>query len=103
MGEAVAKNLAQKGWQIAILDMNEKSGQAVADSLKGIFIKTDVTSQESQTAAFVKVWETYGQIDFGEYIQTKPKVSQHDDILIRPRSIRQCGNRGEKDFLCAGS
>ena len=66
MGEAVAKHLAGKGWQVALLDMNEKSGQTVADSIGGIFIKTDVTSQESQTSAFEKIWEKYGQIDFGE-------------------------------------
>lgn len=66
MGEAVAKNLAKKGWQIAILDMNEKSGEAVAKEVGGSFYKTDVTSQDSQEAAFVKVWEKHGQIDFGE-------------------------------------
>jgi NADP-dependent 3-hydroxy acid dehydrogenase YdfG len=66
MGEAVAKHLAGKGWQVAILDMNEKSGQAVAQEIGGIFAKTDVTSYDSQSAAFGKVWEKYSQIDFGK-------------------------------------
>lgn len=66
MGEAVAKHLAKKSWDIAILDMNEQSGEAVAKRVGGVFHKTDVTSQESQEAAFAAVWEKYGQIDFGE-------------------------------------
>jgi NADP-dependent 3-hydroxy acid dehydrogenase YdfG len=67
MGEAVAKHLAGKGWKIAVLDMNEKSGQSVANEIRGDFFKTDVTSQESQTDAFKAVWEKYGQIDFGTF------------------------------------
>ena len=49
MGEAVAKHLGSKGWKVNILDMDEKKGQAVADEVGGTFIKTDVTSQDSQT------------------------------------------------------
>lgn len=65
MGEAVAKSLGSKGWKVAVLDMNEKSGQAVASEIGGMFVKTDVTSYDSQKNAFAKAWEEYGQIDFG--------------------------------------
>ena len=65
MGEAVAKHLSGKGWKITILDMNEKSGKRVADAIGGDFLKTDVTSQNSQTAAFEAVWKKHGHIDFG--------------------------------------
>lgn len=65
MGEAVAKDLAAKGWKVAVLDMNEKSGEAVAQDIDGIVVKTDVTNYDSQVEAFEKVRQTYGQIDFG--------------------------------------
>jgi hypothetical protein len=31
----------------------------------GIFVKIDGTNYDSQVAAFEKVWQTYGQVDFG--------------------------------------
>jgi hypothetical protein len=55
--------------------MNKNSGHAVADSLGDIFIKTDVTSQDSQTAAFAQIWKKYSQIDFGAYLAVKPTTS----------------------------
>lgn len=84
MGEGVAKELASKGWKVAVLDMNEKSGKAIAEQLGGIFIKTDVTNYDNQAAAFQKTWETYKQIDFvyanAGIVDTYPFYSKHDTL-----------------------
>jgi 15-hydroxyprostaglandin dehydrogenase (NAD) len=50
---------------VSIADLNEKTGEAAAKHVNGLFTKTDVTSYSSQANAFSKTWEKYGHIDFG--------------------------------------
>lgn len=47
-------------------DLNEKSGQAAAEEVGGIFTQVDVTNYASQAKAFENTWEKYGRIDFGQ-------------------------------------
>ena len=47
LGAAVARLLYSKGAGIIIADLDQDNGIAVAKELNGIFIKTDVTSEES--------------------------------------------------------
>ena len=65
MGLAVARHLHKNGWQLSLVDMNVKSGEAAANEVNGIFTKADVTKYNDQAAAFQKTWEKFGQIDFG--------------------------------------
>ena len=46
IGEASACQLAAAGSRVVIADLNEEKGQAIASELGGLFVKTDVTSQE---------------------------------------------------------
>jgi NAD(P)-dependent dehydrogenase (short-subunit alcohol dehydrogenase family) len=51
LGEATARALAAAGSRVVIADLNEERGKQVADELSGLFIQTDVTSEESVFAA----------------------------------------------------
>lgn len=61
LGEATARALAAKGAKVAIFDMNEEKGQAVASELGGIFCKVNVTSEDDVDAGFAKAREAHGQ------------------------------------------
>ena len=51
LGGATARALSDKGVKVAILDLNEKLGEAHAADIGGIFFKCDVTSEPSVDAA----------------------------------------------------
>lgn len=61
LGEATARALAAKGAKVAIFDMNEDKGHAVASELGGIFCKVNVTSEDDVDAGFAKAREAHGQ------------------------------------------
>ena len=54
LGEATARALAAKGAKVAIFDMNEEKGEAVANDIGGIFCKVNVTSDEDVDVASAK-------------------------------------------------
>lgn len=60
LGEASARALATAGVKVAIFDMNETVGEAVAREIGGVFCKVDVTSDEQVDAAFAKAREAHG-------------------------------------------
>lgn len=70
MGQAVARDLIKKGWVIAVIDLDRKTGAEAAKEFGGIFVPTNVTVWESIVNAFEVVWNTYGRIDFGKSWQT---------------------------------
>ncbi len=51
LGEATARELAGRGARVAIADMNEERGAALAGQLGGIFVQTDVTDEAQVHAA----------------------------------------------------
>ena len=61
LGEATARGLAAKGVKVAIFDLQEDKGEAVAREIGGIFCKVDVTSDESVDAGFEKARAAHGQ------------------------------------------
>jgi NAD(P)-dependent dehydrogenase (short-subunit alcohol dehydrogenase family) len=61
LGEATARALAAKGANIAIFDLNEERGAAVAAEIKGIFVKVDVTDEASLDAGFADARAAHGQ------------------------------------------
>ncbi|QSB44502.1 SDR family oxidoreductase [Tsuneonella flava] len=61
LGEATARALAAKGTKVAIFDLSEEKGEAVAHSIGGIFCKVDVTDDASVEAGFAKAREAHGQ------------------------------------------
>jgi len=61
LGEATARALASKGVKVAIFDMNEAKGEAVAKDIGGVFCKVNVTSEEDVDAGFAKARAAHGQ------------------------------------------
>lgn len=61
LGAATARALAAKGAKVALLDLNEERGEALAAEIGGVFCKCDVTSDESVEAAFAKARAAHGQ------------------------------------------
>jgi len=60
LGEATARMLARQGVRVAIFDMNEERGIQTAGDIGGIFVKVDVTDEESVKAGFEKAREANG-------------------------------------------
>ena len=61
LGEATARRLAAAGVKVALLDLNEERGEALAKELGGVFCKVNVTSTEEVDAAFAKARAAIGQ------------------------------------------
>ena len=61
LGEATARALAAQGVKVAIFDLNEAKGEAVAKELGGVFCKVNVTSEEDVDAGFAKARAAIGQ------------------------------------------
>src|SRR6185436_18855096 len=61
LGEATARALAAQGVKVAIFDMNEAKGEAVAKEIGGVFCKVNVTSDESVDAGFATARAAHGQ------------------------------------------
>ncbi|RVT94222.1 SDR family NAD(P)-dependent oxidoreductase [Sphingomonas crocodyli] len=61
LGEATARALAAEGVKVAIFDLNEAAGEAIAAEIGGTFCKVDVTNDASVDAAFAKARAAHGQ------------------------------------------
>jgi NAD(P)-dependent dehydrogenase (short-subunit alcohol dehydrogenase family) len=51
LGEATARQLAAAGCRVVVADLNEEHGKAVADAIGGVFVRTDVSDEQSVQAA----------------------------------------------------
>jgi NAD(P)-dependent dehydrogenase (short-subunit alcohol dehydrogenase family) len=51
LGEAAARALAAAGATVVVADLNEEHGKSVAAELGGLFVRTDVSEEESVAAA----------------------------------------------------
>ncbi len=61
LGEASARALAAQGAKVAIFDMNEERGEAVAKDIGGTFCKVDVSHEASVDAGFARARAAHGQ------------------------------------------
>ncbi len=61
LGAATARRLAAHGVRVALFDVNEAQGEALAKELGGVFCKVDVTSDAQVDAAFAKARAAVGQ------------------------------------------
>ena len=61
LGAATVRRFATHGVKIAIFDLNEKAGEALAAEVGGVFCKVDVTSEESVDAGLAKSRAAIGQ------------------------------------------
>jgi NAD(P)-dependent dehydrogenase (short-subunit alcohol dehydrogenase family) len=61
LGEATARRLAEAGVKVALFDMNEEKGNAVARDIGGVFVKVDVAEPESVSAGLQAARDAHGQ------------------------------------------
>ncbi len=61
LGRASVVALAAAGAKVAIFDLNEAAGEALAREIGGTFCKVDITSEESVVAGFAKARAAHGQ------------------------------------------
>jgi len=61
LGEAVARALVHAGVKVAIFDLNEAAGEAIAAEVGGVFCKVDVTDEGSVDAGFASARAANGQ------------------------------------------
>lgn len=61
LGEATARALAAKGVKVAIFDLQEEKGEAVAKDIGGVFCEVNVTDDASVDAGFEKARAAHGQ------------------------------------------
>jgi NAD(P)-dependent dehydrogenase (short-subunit alcohol dehydrogenase family) len=61
LGKATAEALAAAGVRVAVFDINEEAGEAVAKAIGGLFCKVDITSEESVVEGFAKARAAHGQ------------------------------------------
>ncbi|HEY0958976.1 MAG TPA: SDR family oxidoreductase [Novosphingobium sp.] len=61
LGRASATALANAGVKVAIFDINEKQGEAVAKELGGVFCNVNIMDEESVLAGFEKARAAHGQ------------------------------------------
>ena len=63
IGKATALRFAAEGAKVVFVDTNPESGQAIADEVKGIYVKADVTNQSEVANMYKVAFDTYGRID----------------------------------------
>jgi NAD(P)-dependent dehydrogenase (short-subunit alcohol dehydrogenase family) len=61
LGAATARLLAARGARVAIFDLAEDKGQALAREIAGLFCRVDVTREESVDAGFAQARAALGQ------------------------------------------
>lgn len=69
IGEGYAKIFAGKGMSVVVAEINAEQGQRVANEInasggKALFVKTDVSDEDSCKAAAAKAIEAFGAIDY---------------------------------------
>ena len=61
LGRASAEALAAAGARVAIFDVNEEAGEALAKELGGVFCNVNILNEDSVEAGFLKAREAHGQ------------------------------------------
>ena len=63
IGLAAARRLAEEGAHVVVADVNEQAGKEAADVVGGMFVKTDVTSDDDVRHLYEEAHDRYGHID----------------------------------------
>ena len=104
LGAATAAALARKGAKVAVFDLDESKGQAVAKEIGGQFIACDVSNPDNVEQAFSKARSLHGQerilvncAGIAPAARTARKGTPHDPGLFsKTIGINLIGS-----FLCA--
>jgi len=107
IGKATAEKFSGEGATVIIAENDEKTGQSVADALKGKFIKTDVSNQESVNVLFQSVMDAYTRVDIlvnnagilMDSTLTKMDEDQFDSVInVNLKGVYLCG-RAAADIM----
>jgi len=63
IGLAAARRLAAEGATVVVADTDEHAGKMAADEAGGLFVRTDVTSDDDVRHLYEVTWDSYGRID----------------------------------------
>jgi NAD(P)-dependent dehydrogenase (short-subunit alcohol dehydrogenase family) len=63
IGLASVRRMAAEGARIVVADIDPAGGEAAAKEVDGLFVRTDVTSEDDVRALFDAAQDTYGSVD----------------------------------------
>ena len=63
IGLAAARRLAAEGAHVVVADVNDQAGKEAADAVGGLFVKTDVCSDDDVRHLYEATHDRYGHID----------------------------------------
>ena len=84
LGGATVRALAAQGVKVAIFDMNEEKGEAMAKEVGGVFCKCNVTSEEEVDA---------DELTASDRLRTRVPEAQIGVRRIGSRPVRRSGRR----------
>ena len=89
-GAEVARQLARRGDDVVLLDVDEEGGRRVADELGGTFIRCDVSDYEQVLATTAEAEKAYGGLDLfflNAGISTGCGVDEDFDLATYKRAM----------------
>jgi len=91
LGAATARELASAGVKVALFDLNEEKGEALAKELGGVFCKVNVADEASVDAGFEKARAALGQerilvncAGIGDAVKTAGRKKETGEIQAHP-------------------
>ncbi len=81
IGLASARRLASEGARVVIADVDITAGQAAADEVQGLFVRTDVTVAAEVDALFAAAVEAYGSVEVA-FNNAGISPPEDDSILV---------------------
>src|ERR1700755_2512763 len=63
IGLASARRMAAEGARVVIADIDVTTGEAAAEEVGGLFVRTDVTDDAGVRGLFDAAQDTYGSVD----------------------------------------
>jgi NAD(P)-dependent dehydrogenase (short-subunit alcohol dehydrogenase family) len=63
IGEGIARRFADEGARVVVAELDEAAGQAVAENIGGVFVRTDVADRQQVETAVQTAVSKYGAID----------------------------------------
>ncbi len=63
IGLATARRFTEEGARVVIADLDEAAGKGVAEEIGGLFVRTDVTSEDDVRAMYAFADQAYGSVD----------------------------------------
>ncbi|MFP3943775.1 MAG: SDR family NAD(P)-dependent oxidoreductase [Alphaproteobacteria bacterium] len=91
LGAATARELAGAGVKVALFDINEEKGEALASELNGVFCKVNVADEASVEAGFEKSRAALGQervlvncAGVGDAVKTAGRKKETGEIQSHP-------------------